>query len=139
MIMNKIGVKEGEIEYFVSEIYNRCKEIGLSADNIDIYLQGLLEFSKTSGMSILPISKIADYLREKKEEKIELENQIEDLKQEIQELNSERSASKKLRDDALQQQKTTASDIQWYLDLKGKLSSKYGIPLDRHIKLCKNG
>ena len=23
MIMNKIGVKEGEIEYFVSEIYNR--------------------------------------------------------------------------------------------------------------------
>ena len=65
MIMNKIGIKEGEIEYFVSEIYNRCKETGLSSDDIDIYLQGLLEFSKTSGMSILPISKIADYLREK--------------------------------------------------------------------------
>ena len=80
-------------------------------------------------MSILPISKIADYLREKTEEKIELENQIEDLKQEIQELDSERSASKKLRDDALQQQKTTASDIQWYLDLKGKLGSEYGIPV----------
>ena len=129
MIMNKIGVKEDEIEYFVSEVYNRCKEIGLSADNIDIYLQGLLEFSKTSGMSILPISKIADYLREEKGQKIELENQIEDLKQEIQELNSERSASKKLRDDALQQQKTTASDIQWYLDLKGKLGGEYGIPV----------
>jgi hypothetical protein len=129
MIMNKIGVKEDEIEYFVSEVYNRCKEIGLSADNIDIYLQGLLEFSKTSGMPILPISKIADYLREEKEQKIELENQIEDLKQEIQELNSERSASKKLRDDALQQQKTTTSDIQWYLDLKGKLGSEYGIPV----------
>ena len=49
----------------------------------------MLEFSKTSGMPILPISKITDYLREKTEEKIELENQIEDLKQEIQELNSE--------------------------------------------------
>jgi hypothetical protein len=130
MIMNKIGVKEDEIEYFVSEVYNRCKEIGLSADNIDIYLQGLLEFSKTAGMPILPISKIADYLREKKGEKIELENQIEDSKQEIQELNSERFHSKKLRDDALQQQKTTASDIQWYLDLKGKLGSEYGIPLE---------
>ena len=58
MIMNKIGIKEGEIEYFVSEIYNCCKEIGLSADNIDIYLQGLLEFSKTFGMPILPISSI---------------------------------------------------------------------------------
>ena len=130
MIMNKIGIKEGEIEYFVSEVYNRCKETGLSSDDIDIYLQGLLEFSKTSGMSILPISKIADYLREKTEEKIELENQIEDLKQEIQELNSERSTSKKLRDDALQQQKTTTFDIQWYLDLKGKHGSEYGIPLE---------
>ena len=129
MIMNKIGVNQDEIEYFVSEIYNRCKEIGLSADNTDIYLQGLLEFSKTSGMSILPISKIADYVREKKEQKIELENQIEDLKQEIQQLNSERSASKKLRDDALQQQKTTTFDLQWYSDLKGKLGSEYGIPV----------
>ena len=89
-------------------------------------------------MSILPISKIADYLREKTEEKIELENQIEDLKQEIQELNSERSASKKLRDDALQQQKTTASDIQWYLDLKGKLEQTNMDTSIRHIKLCKN-
>ncbi|MGB7636429.1 MAG: hypothetical protein WBL88_02520 [Nitrososphaeraceae archaeon] len=136
MIMNKIGVKEGEIEYFVSEIYNRCKEIGLSADNIDIYLQGLLEFSKTSGMSILPISKIADYLREKTEEKIELENQIEDLKQEIQELNSEWSASKKLRDDALQQQKMTAFDLQWYSDLKAHLS-KHMIPVHDVAKFAK--
>ena len=63
MIMNKIGVNQDEIEYFVSEIYNHYKEIGLSADNIDIYLQGLLEFSKTSGMPILPISKINNYLR----------------------------------------------------------------------------
>jgi hypothetical protein len=55
MIMNKIGVKEDEIEYLVSEVYNRCKEIGLSADKIHIYLQDLLEFSKTSGMPILPI------------------------------------------------------------------------------------
>jgi len=80
-------------------------------------------------MSILPISKTADYLREEKEQKIELENQIKDLKQEIQQLNSERSDSKKLRDDALQQQKTTTFDIQWYLDLKGKLGSEYGIPV----------
>ena len=136
MIVNKIGVKEDEIEYFVSEVYNRCKEIGLSADNIDIYLQGLLEFSKTSGMSLLPISKIADYLREKTEEKIELENQIEDLKQEIQELNSEWSASKKLRDDALQQQKMTAVDLQWYSDLKAHLS-KHMIPVDDVAKFAK--
>ena len=38
MIMNKLGLNENEIEYFVSEVYNRCKEIGLSADKIHIYL-----------------------------------------------------------------------------------------------------
>jgi hypothetical protein len=38
MIMNKIGVKEDDIEYFISDIYNRCKDIGLSAENVAIYL-----------------------------------------------------------------------------------------------------
>jgi hypothetical protein len=46
MIMNNIGVKEDDIEYFISDIYNRCKDIGLSAENVAIYLQDLLEFSR---------------------------------------------------------------------------------------------
>jgi hypothetical protein len=28
MIMNKIGVKEDDIEYFISDVYNKCKDIG---------------------------------------------------------------------------------------------------------------
>ena len=70
MILNKIGVKEDDIEYFISDVYNRCKNIGLSAENIAVYLQDLFEFSKaTGGTSILPISKIEDYLREKERRK----------------------------------------------------------------------
>ncbi|HZA07420.1 MAG TPA: hypothetical protein VE619_06935 [Nitrososphaeraceae archaeon] len=65
MIMSKIGVDEDNIEYFISDIYKKCKDIGLSAENIAIYLQDLLEFSRSSGMPILPISKLSDYLREK--------------------------------------------------------------------------
>jgi hypothetical protein len=37
MIMNKIGVKEDNIEHFISDIYNRCKDIGISAENVSIY------------------------------------------------------------------------------------------------------
>src|ERR671937_1539387 len=81
MILNKIGVKEDDIEYFISDVYNRCKDIGLSGENIAFYLQDLFEFSRTTGgTSILPISKIEDYLREKTEQKRELGQEIEDLK-----------------------------------------------------------
>src|SRR5437016_1154362 len=58
MIMNKIGVKEDDIEYFISDIYNRCKDIGISAENVAIHLQNLLEFSRTT--SPIPISGIDD-------------------------------------------------------------------------------
>lgn len=45
MIMNKIGVKEDEIKYFITDILNRCNDIGFSAQNVAIYLQDVLEFS----------------------------------------------------------------------------------------------
>ena len=45
MIMNKIGVKEDEIKYFITDILHRCNDIGFSAQNVAIYLQDVLEFS----------------------------------------------------------------------------------------------
>ena len=82
MIMNNIGVKEDDIEYFISDIYNRCKDIGLSAENVAIYLQDLLEFSRTT--SPIPISRIDDYLREKMEQKTVLERQMEGPRQHVE-------------------------------------------------------
>src|SRR5919205_196283 len=104
MIMNNIGVKEDDIEYFITDIYNKCKDIGLSTEKIAVYLQDLLEFSKTSAMPILPISNIDDYLREKTEQKMELEEQIQALKQQIQQLEYERFTIHRLRDEALREQ-----------------------------------
>jgi hypothetical protein len=62
MIMNKIGVKEDEIEYFISDILNRCNDIGFSPENVAIYLQDLLEFSANTN---IPVSKIKDYITAK--------------------------------------------------------------------------
>jgi predicted nucleic acid-binding Zn-ribbon protein len=137
MIMSKIGVDEDNIEYFISDIYNKCSNIGLSAENIAIYLQDLLEFSSSSIMPILPISKVGDYLREKTEQKIELENQIEGLKLQIQQIGYDKFTIEKLRDDALQQQKMIASDLKWYSDLRSELGSKYGIPIEDISKFAK--
>jgi hypothetical protein len=58
-VMLRIGVKDDSFESFVLDVYNRCKDIGLSPENISSYLVDLLEFSKT----VLPFSKIADYVK----------------------------------------------------------------------------
>jgi prefoldin subunit 5 len=138
MIMSKIGVNEDDIDYFISDIYNKCKDIGLSAENIAVYLQDLLEFSRSnSSMPILPISNVGDYLREKTEQRIELEKQIEGLKQQIQQIEYDKFTIEKLRDDALQQQKMIASDLKWYSDLRSELGSKYGIPVEDILKFAK--
>ncbi|MGA8911839.1 MAG: hypothetical protein WB443_03165, partial [Nitrososphaeraceae archaeon] len=134
MIKNKIGVKEDNIEYFISDIYNHCKDIGISAENVSIHSQDWLEFSRT--ISPMPISRIDDYPREKMEQKTGLERQMEGLRQQVEDLDSERSVIKNLRVEALQQQKMIASDLQWYSDLKAELGG-YGIPVKEISRLAK--
>src|SRR3954465_1598059 len=134
MIMNKIGVKEDDIEYFISDIYNRCKDIGISAENVAIHLQNLLEFSRTT--SPIPISGIDDYQGKKMEQKTGLERQMECLRQQVEDLDSKRSAIKNLPVEPLQQQKMTTSDLQWYSDLKAELG-RYGIPVEDISRLAK--
>jgi hypothetical protein len=72
-LMLKIGVDEGSFESFILDVYNHCKDIGLSPENISLYLQDLLEFSRT----VLPLSKIPHYIKQKTEEKTKLEQELE--------------------------------------------------------------
>jgi hypothetical protein len=65
-----------------------------------------------------------------------LEQQIEDLKQQILELDSEWFIFRELLDEAIQKQRMIASDLQWYSDLKAELG-RYGIPVDDISKLRK--
>ena len=50
-LMLRIGVKEDSFESFISDVYNRCKDVGLSPQNIAFYMADLLEFSKTVSLS----------------------------------------------------------------------------------------
>ena len=73
-LMLRIGVQGRGFQSFILDVYNRCKNIGLSPENICSYLADLLEFSKT-----VSLSKIPDYIKEKKNEKVKLEEEIENL------------------------------------------------------------
>jgi hypothetical protein len=82
-VMLRIGVQEDIFRSFILDVYNRCKDVGLSPENISSYLEDLLEFSETA---FLPISKVSYYVKEKRNEKIKLEQEIGKLKEQVQTL-----------------------------------------------------
>jgi FtsZ-binding cell division protein ZapB len=131
MMMNRLGVKEDSIESFMSDVYNRCKNLELMPENIASYLTNLLEFSKS-----VPFSRITDYIQKKTNEKEKLEQEIEDLKDDVGILQMERRDYQALRDGALEEMRLTKEELSWYLSLKAELG-KYGIPVDDVSKLAK--
>ena len=131
-LMLRIGVKEDSFESFILDVYNRCKHIGLSPQNIAFHLADLLEFSNTA----LPLSKIPDYINEKTNEKIKLEQEIEKLKAQIETLREQKEDAELLRDTALEDARITSFRLKWYTDLSEQLR-KYGIPVHDISKLVK--
>jgi hypothetical protein len=47
LTMNRLGVKEDDFESFMSDVYRRSKNLGLTPESIACYLTNLIEFSKT--------------------------------------------------------------------------------------------
>jgi hypothetical protein len=130
-VMLRIGVQEDSFQSFILDVYNRCKNIELSPENICSYLADLLEFSKT-----VSLSKIPNYIKEKKNEKLKLEEEIEKLKAQIGTLREQKEDAELLRDIALEDARITSFKLKWYSDLKAELG-KYGIPVEDISKLAK--
>jgi hypothetical protein len=131
-LMLRIGVKEDSFESFILDVYNRCKDKGLLPQNIAFHLADLLEFSNTA----LPLSKIPDYIKEKTNEKIKLEQEVEKLKDQIEKLQQEKEDAELLRDTALEDARITNFRLKWYTDLSEELT-KYGMPIHDVSKLVK--
>jgi hypothetical protein len=82
-------------------------------------LADLLEFSKT-----VLLSKIPDYVKEKTNEKLKLEEEIENLEVQIEilrERGEDKSHADSLCDKALQDEKMTSSVLKWYSELREEL------------------
>jgi hypothetical protein len=128
MTMNRLGVKEDDFESFMSGVYNRSKNLGLTPESLASYLTNLIEFSKT-----VPFSQISEFIQQKADEKIKLEEEIQKLKDQINILNEEKSSSEARCLSALSKENMTTVELKWYSDLKKELAS-YGISInDDHI------
>jgi hypothetical protein len=142
-MMNRLGVNDESLEYFISEIYMRGIDIGLDPKLISTYLSELVNFwpagritrehlARTGYGNIgentdkvrleyRPFSEILSYITKLKEEKMQLESETYRLRAEARELNdkkleAERQLNKKLHDNAV-----TAQELTWYSEVKSEL------------------
>lgn len=132
MLMNRLGIKEDSFESFMSEVYQRCKNLELTPENIASFLTDLLEFSKS-----VPFSKMTNYMQQKTDEKKKLEQEIKNLEDDVGILQMEKRDFQALRDAALEDMKLTKDELQAYSSHKAELT-KYGIPVNDFSKLAKN-
>ena len=131
MAMAKLGVKEEHFESFISDVYNRCRDQGITPENIESLLTDLLEFSKT-----VPFSKVSDYIQRKIDEKGKLEAKIRELNNQKWRLLSDISDIERRYHIALDDQKITEDNLKWFSDLKTELG-KNGLSVDDVSQLVK--
>jgi hypothetical protein len=133
MIMNKLGVKEDDFESFIFDVYNRCKDDGLSPQKVVDLLNDLVEFAKANAV---PFSQISGHVRQKAEDKNRLVGEIEDLTARVKGLEDETKASENRRAFALFEEKMTSAQIESYSGLMEELKG-FGVPIDDLSKFAK--
>ena len=88
MMLNRVGVGNDQLQSFLSDVYKRSVDLGLTPQNIAFYLRDLFEFSNT-----LVFSQIPAYLEQKKQEKDLAGKEGTELKDHTERLQIEKSDS----------------------------------------------
>src|ERR1051325_2157114 len=133
MIMLNMGIKEDDFESYILDIYNHCKNVGLPPESIAFHLKDLVELSTTYA---IPFSQIPNRIKQKADEEEKLEKDVKKLKAQKEILNLQKSYSESVRDQALHDERMTATELTWHSDIKAELR-KYGIPVDDIPKFAK--
>jgi hypothetical protein len=124
MILRKMGVNEEDSESFISKLWERCMKVsGLTSDKIGSYLEDLVEFSDEddNGGNIPKLSEIPQYIEQKKYEKRILKQDIQNLQKQKKISEEEASYANELRDAALEDEKTTVTELRESSNFKAEL------------------
>ena len=125
MIMRELGVTEDNFKSFILDVYNRCKDDGLSSEEFAELLMDMIEFSKSNA---LRLSQISEHIRQKGDEKNKLERNIQDLRAQLKTLEDEKVTSYQRRSSALDKERMTSTQIESYMFLKEELIG-LGVPM----------
>src|SRR5215208_5734418 len=124
MILRKLGVNEEDFEPFISKLCERCLKIsGVTVDTIGSYLEDLLEFSDKddNGGNPIKLSEIPQYIEQRKNEKRTLKKDIQNDQKQKKISEEEASYANELRDAALENEKTTVTELREYSNFKAEL------------------
>lgn len=116
-MIRDLGVDEDKLRSFISEIYQRCLEIGLRPQKIADYAKQLVELSETTQLADIP-QYIADKTREKRE-----------LEEDIRRLHQKHSQARSGLEIALKESNESQTQLKKYCELKTRLG-KSGMSMD---------
>jgi hypothetical protein len=120
-----MGVDEDNFGHFISEVYNKCKDIGLQSEFIANNIKQILDLAGAT-----PLSEIPEYIQKKTSEKQKLEEDIKKL--EDKQLDAQTTLAL-----ALDENKVYLSELEEFSNLKLELD-KQGIHVEdvrRTIKI----
>ncbi len=100
---------------FIGDTYKKCKEFEVTPNKFATCVKDLIKVSEDNHIQL---HKIEEYVDERLAKKKELENELDDLKNEIPTLKNQKSEIGKLRDLALQQKKMADLEIESYSNAK---------------------
>jgi hypothetical protein len=149
-MLNNIGIDDNNFELFLTELYSKLVEVGLSHQEITMHLQdllvlmtkspfqaGIVEQQTEKELASIPlVSQIPEYIVRGWEEKNSLENDIARLKEEKGAFERECAGLKEVRKKLLADNNCTRKDIEWYSQLQREMEGN-GLPVSDISKLIK--
>ncbi len=116
-ILEGLGINEDDLGSFISEIYQRCKEIGLDSHKVADNVKQLLKLSES-----IPLWQIPEYISDKTREKENLEESIRCLRE-------QESQARMSLERALKYRKLSLERLNDFCELRYRLEET-GISLD---------
>jgi hypothetical protein len=128
-ILSEHGIEDGETaEHFISDTYKKCEKLGVTPSKIATYIEDLIKFSDQ-----VPLHQIDGYINQQALKKIELDNKLQELRDQIYTLQEQKSECEKGRDWALEQRRKANEEMKSYFDAKQELD-KHKISITEDIQ-----
>jgi predicted nucleic acid-binding Zn-ribbon protein len=124
IMMRKIGVTEESFNYFINDIFHRCQTLDISANEIGTLIGEVVMLLH----HIMP-SKIPEFLDEKRKEIESSENETEQKREKLLQLDKEVTQVQNGLDSLVEKEKTSLETIEWLSKIRQELKNE-GIPVD---------
>jgi hypothetical protein len=126
-ILSEQGIDGETAEHFISDIYKKCENLGVTPSKIATCIEDLIKFSNQ-----VPLPEIEGYIDQQTIKKRELDNKLQELRNQISTLQEQKLELEKSRDVVLEQKRKATEEMKSYFDAKQELD-KHKISITEDI------